>query len=250
MAPLVDGIIRKPDGANVAFLLIHGFGADVDELASLGEELEKRGVASFAVRVAGHGTSPEDLATKTKEDFYESALEGLILVQSWSMEYVFVAGLSMGGALTLELAAKESGINGIVVFSPAVKLGRILRLLPILKRFMKFKSVDLSYIPKMYDLPRTKYDRDSLEAAHEMMKLTSDVRKLLDKVTIPTLIIQSGEDKTIDPSNGQFVYDSISSKDKELHIIEGAEHVITCHPTRNQAYPLVFDFIDRLVKPQ
>ena len=221
-------------------------GADVDELDSLGIELERRGIASFAVSVAGHGTSPEDLATKTKQDFYDSVLTGLKLIRSWNTRYTFIAGLSMGGALTLQLAAQEKDIDGIVVFSPAVKMGGILRLLPILKRFKKFQIVDLSYIPKMYDLPRTKYDRDSLYAAHELMKLTSDVRKNLSKVTVPALIIQSGEDKTIDSSNGKYVYDSINSTDKALHVIKGAEHVITCHPTRHEAYPLVYKFIEKL----
>ncbi|MHA1909231.1 MAG: alpha/beta hydrolase [Candidatus Thorarchaeota archaeon] len=247
MAPKVDGIIRKPDGADVAFLLIHGFSADVDELASLGEELEKRDIASFAVRVAGHGTTPEDLATKKQQDFYSSVKGGLDLVKSWNTNKVFIAGLSMGGALTLLLAANESNIDGIIVFSPAVKFGGVMKLLPLLKRLKKFQSVDLSYIPKMYDLPRTKYDRDSLEAAHELMKLSSEVRKKLRRVTVPTLVIQSGADKTIDPTSGQYVYDSIGSQEKALHVIEGAEHVITCHPTRHDAYPLVFEFVERIV---
>jgi len=244
----VDGIIRRPDGANVAFLLIHGFGADVDELASLGEELEFSGIASFAVRVAGHGTTPEDLSTKSWSDLYDSVLKGLDLVKSWKPSHLYIAGLSMGGALTLRLAALEDGISGIIVFSPAVKIGGgIYKLLPILKRIIKFKRVDLSYIPQMYDLPRTKYDRDSLAAAHELMKLTSDTRNRLMDVTVPTLVIQSGADKTIDPSNGQFVFDRISSQDKQLEIIDDAEHVITCHSTRSIAYPYVFKFINKLM---
>jgi esterase/lipase len=98
----------------------------------------------------------------------------------------------------------------------------------------------------MYDLPRTKYDRDSLEAAHVFLKMTSEIRRNLHRVSVPTLIIQSGADKTIDPKNGQIVYDSINSQDKSLHVIEGAEHVITCHPKRHEAYPYVFKFLERL----
>ncbi len=247
MAQQVNGVIRKPEGANVGFLLIHGFGADVDELASLGIALEKRDIASFAVRVAGHGTSPDDLATKTKQDFYDSVKSGLQLVKTWGMKHIFIAGLSMGGSLTLLLASREPDIDGIVLFSPAIKFGGLLRLLPLLKRFKKFQQVDLSYIPKMYDLPRTKYDRDSLEAAHELMKLISDVRKLLPNITTPALIIQSGADKTIDPASGQFVYERIASKNKSLQVIPGAEHVITCHPKRHEAFPFVFDFIESVL---
>ena len=109
-----------------------------------------------------------------------------------------------------------------------------------------FRYQDKTLAQQMYDLERSKYDRDSLEAAHELMKLQRDTRKRLADVKVPALIIQSGADKTIDPSSGQFVYDRISSADKQLEVIAGAEHVITCHPTRNIAYPFVLSFVKRL----
>jgi len=247
LTPEVNGIIRKPSGANVAFLLIHGFCSDSDELASLGEELESRGMASLAMKIAGHGTTPENLAETTWKDWYDSVTNALSKVKSWDTEYLFVAGLSMGSDLTLYLSTKEKGIDGIVIFSPAVKAGGLVgKLIPLLKLFKKFRSVDLSYIPKMYDLPRTKYDREPLSAIHEFLKFTKETRKILNDVTVPTIIIKAGADKTVDPRNADFVYKSISSEDKKIYTIEGAEHVITCHPTRKDAYPLVFEFIDRL----
>ena len=247
MSPEVDGKIHRPDGANVAFLLIHGFCADIDEMTSLGEALAERGVASFSVRVEGHGTTPEDLATTTSEDWFSSVIDGLNLVKSWKTQYVFVAGLSMGGVLTLLLSTQEEGIDGIVVFSPAIIVGGFAgKLVPLLKIFMKYRNVDLSYIPKMYDLPRTKYDREPLSAIHELLKFVKEARKELPKVTVPTLVIQAGADKTIDPSSGEVVYQAISSTDKEIQVIDNAEHVITCHPTRKDAFPHVFKFIERI----
>ena len=120
MTPETGGIIRHRSGASVAFLLVHGLFADVDELASLGEKLEEQGIASFAVRLTGHGTTPEHLATTTRDDWYRSVNEGLDLVKSWNPAHIFVAGLSTGSALTLLLSTRESGIDGIVVFSPAI----------------------------------------------------------------------------------------------------------------------------------
>ena len=190
LSPDVDGKIHRPDGANVAFLLIHGFRADIDEMASLGEALAEQGVASFSVRVAGHGTTPEDLATTTSGDWYNSVLNGLNLVKSWETQYVFVAGLSMGGVLTLLLSTQEEGIDGIVVFSPAIIVGGFAgKLVPLLKIFMKYRNVDLSYIPKMYDLPRTKYDREPLSAIHELLKFVKEARKKLPKVIVPRPMI-------------------------------------------------------------
>ena len=51
LAPEVMGVATRPEGASIAFLLIHGFCAAPDELATLGKYLEDEGVASFAVQI-------------------------------------------------------------------------------------------------------------------------------------------------------------------------------------------------------
>lgn len=249
MTPEGNGIIRRPAGANVAFLLIHGFTADIDELASLAEELERKGFASLAMSIAGHGTTPEDLASTTWHDWYASAVSALNEIKTWGMEQVFVAGLSMGAALAMYLSTREKGIDGIILLSPVVYIrGFATKLVPFLKHFIKFRTIDLSYIPKMYDLPRTKYDREPLSAIHEFLKLIKEVRDNLKYVEVPALVIKAAADKTAEPENADFVYNSISSEDKTLKEIPEAEHVITCHPTRKDAYPHIFDFIDRLIE--
>ncbi|MFW9932068.1 MAG: hypothetical protein ACFFDR_05365 [Candidatus Thorarchaeota archaeon] len=50
----------------------------------------------------------------------------------------------------------------------------------------------------------------------------------------------------MNPENANYVFNNISSSDKTLQEIQGAEHVITCHPTRKDAYPYVFEFIERI----
>ncbi|MHA2379150.1 MAG: alpha/beta hydrolase [Candidatus Thorarchaeota archaeon] len=240
----VDGVTNRPEGAKIAFLLVHGFSAAPDEVTSLGEYLADRGIASFAVRLAGHATTPEDLSTTTWHDWYESALAGLELVRSWGATNIFIAGLSMGGALSLLMAAKEKDVVGVVPMSPALDAGSMAaRLVPILKFFMKYRNVDLSNMAEMYDIMRTKYPREPLSAYHELLKLMKVVRSELQNVVIPTLVIQSGADKTIDPENGTIVYEGVSSEDKALHVIPGAEHVITCHAKRFEAFELVMDFV-------
>jgi carboxylesterase len=245
LAPQVKGITHRPDGANTAFLLIHGFGAAPDEMASLGTHLAENRIASFSVRLAGHETTPEDWAISTYQDWYNSAYEGLELVKSWKPKSLFVSGLSMGGILTLLLASREKGIDGIVVFSPAFKIRGAAKLVPLLKHVKKYRNIDLSYIPKKYDLPRTKYSREPLSAIHELVKLTKVIRKEISNVEVPILIIGAGSDKTIDPENAAMVFELISSEIKYLQMIEGAEHVITCHPSRHQAYPFILEFIEK-----
>ena len=96
-------------------------------------------------------------------------------------------------------------------------------------------------------MKRFKLNREPVSAYHELLKLQKVVKKSMNNVVIPTIIVQGTEDKTIDPISGQIAHDGISSQDKELHMIEGAEHVISCHPTRTEAYPLILEFIEKIM---
>ncbi len=243
-----SGFERRPNGARIAFLLIHGFAAHVDELETLGEYLEENNLASFSVGIAGHGTSPEDLAETNRHNWYDSAREGLEYVLSWKNEATFVSGLSMGGLLTLALAAREEGIDGIIPISPAIKFGGFLaRLIPVLKHFIPYRKVDLTKMPEMYAVMRFKYDRDPLVSIEELLVLAKEVREELSEVDCPALILQSGEDKTVDPRGAELVFNGISSDYKKLRLVAGAEHVLTCHRTRHQAYPMILDFVREVV---
>jgi len=247
LASKIKGVETRVEGANDAFLLVHGFCAAPDELETLREFLEHRKIESFSVQVAGHGTTPEDLKHTTWEDWYSSVEEGLNLVKSWHPKHLFVAGISMGGALSTLLTSVHEGIDGLVLIAPALKINGILpKLVPILKYVMRDREVDVEKVQKQYDVKRTKYAREPVSAYHELFKLQKQARKIMSKITVPTIIIQGTNDKTISPENGQFAFDAISSKDKQLFMIEGGEHVITCHFTRKDAYPHIEEFVSRI----
>ncbi|MHA1587403.1 MAG: alpha/beta hydrolase, partial [Candidatus Thorarchaeota archaeon] len=78
------GVTLRPDGASVAFLLVHGFCAAPNEVASLGQFLAEKGISSYAVRIAGHETSSEDLSKTFRQEWYKSVSDGLDKVKSWN----------------------------------------------------------------------------------------------------------------------------------------------------------------------
>jgi carboxylesterase len=249
LAPEVEGITTRLQGAPVAFLLIHGFCAAPDELATLGKYLADQGISSFAVQIAGHGTSPDSLKETSWRDWYISVQQGLEVVKSWKIQHLFVAGISMGGALSTLLSSQEKGIDGLVLIAPALRISGILpRLVPLLKYFMKDRQVDVEAVQRIYDVKRMKYDREPVSAYHELFKLQKAARKNLNRIIIPTLILHGTADKTINPENGKLALERIASADKQLHMIQGAEHVISCHPTRNIAYPLIKEFVEKITK--
>lgn len=66
-----------------------------------------------------------------------------------------------------------------------------------------------------------------LRTLTEIDRLMSRVRKLLEKVSAPTLILQATNDDMTGPRNGQFVYDEIISIQKQIVLLDDCYHVIT-----------------------
>lgn len=247
MAHEVKGVIAQSERASVSFLLIHGFGASSDELSTLQNQLSDHGYSSFATQLAGHGTTPEDFRDSTWRDWYESAKSGLDLVRSWNTKYIIIAGFSMGGLLAALLAAEQKRIDGLVLIAPAIKIpGTLFKLIPFMKLIMKWREIDVEAAQRMYDIKRFKLAREPVSAYHELSKLQKVVKKNLQNIEIPTLILQGTDDKTVDPGGAKIILDGISSKIKELQFIPGAEHVISCHPTRALAYPHILRFIEQV----
>jgi carboxylesterase len=243
----VEGLETRPKGASSAFLLVHGFCAAPNELASLGEYLESLGSASFAVQLAGHGTTPNDLKRSTWQDWYHTAVGGLDVVRSWNPRRLFVAGFSMGGALSVLLASEEKDIDGLVLIAPALKIDGLLpKLVPFLKHIIKYREIDIVKAQEPYEIKRTKYSREPLSAYDQLFKLQKRALQSLARVVVPTIVIQGTKDRTISPKNGELAYNGISASKKELYMIEDAEHVIPCHWTRNKAYPFIKQFIERV----
>jgi len=104
-------------------LLIHGFCGTPPEMRGLGEHLAASGFRVHGALLKGHGTTPEDLASTRWTDWAESADAQLAELRKECAQ-VFVSGQSMGGALSLVLAARNPDVVAIATLSALVNLGR------------------------------------------------------------------------------------------------------------------------------
>jgi carboxylesterase len=66
-----------------------------------------------------------------------------------------------------------------------------------------------------------------LRTLTEIDRLMNRVRGDLEKVSVPTLILQATDDDMTGPRNAQFVYDEISSLRKRIVMLDDCYHVIT-----------------------
>src|SRR3569833_411179 len=94
------------EGNDVGVLVLHGFTGSTQSVRDLGEGLHKRyGFTVVGPRLPGHGTSPDDMETTGYLDWVGEAERALHALAARKRQ-VFVTGLSMGGSLTLNLAAR------------------------------------------------------------------------------------------------------------------------------------------------
>src|SRR4051794_21475551 len=107
------------EGNEVGCLLLHGFTGTPQNVRPLADYLARRGLAVAAPRMPGHGTTAADLDKTGPEEWLGAAEQALADLRS-RCSTVFVAGISMGGTITLELARRHPDLPGIVVMAAPV----------------------------------------------------------------------------------------------------------------------------------
>lgn len=111
-----------------AVLLLHGFTGSPWEVRPLGESLAARGFHVYAPRLPGHGLTPEEMLHVSADDWKQAAFNAYDGLSRFPQ--VYVAGLSMGGLLSVLIAAQRE-VQRIVLMAPVFGLrpvsGRLLR---------------------------------------------------------------------------------------------------------------------------
>ncbi|TLM68182.1 MAG: alpha/beta fold hydrolase [Deltaproteobacteria bacterium] len=232
-----------PAEATVAVLLVHGFSATPWEMRPLAADLAKRGFASLAVRLPGHGTTPEDLAGRRWEEWQDTVLRGYDLLAA-RYHRVYGAGLSTGALLLLALA-RQRRPAGAVLLSPYLRLRHSLAPIAGWLRFLKpyqHRTVSGSEAGHYYA-------RRPLAGVHQINRLVRELSPRLGEIDLPVLAIHGEGDRTIDIDSGRQLVDRMSSKVKVYERLgPEAPHVLigTGNPLREAVFDLVGKFLGEL----
>jgi len=106
--------------SRVGVLVIHGYTGSPQSMGYLARSLAQAEYTVATPRLAGHGTTPADMATKTASNWIADVNEGIDWLKE-RCDSLFVTGLSMGGTLTLYLAAQYPDLfKGIIPINSAV----------------------------------------------------------------------------------------------------------------------------------
>lgn len=213
-------------GNKTGVLLIHGFTGTTQSMRFLGEQFRDAGYTVMAPRLAGHGTAPQDMETRTFLEWIRDVESALLELQE-TCTTIFVAGLSMGGTLTLYLAEKYPKIAGIMPINAAIRMDEFREYYEGLakegKRFVSGIGSDV----KEEGVKELAYQQSPVKSMEQLLLLMEEVREKLSVITTPALIFSSEVDHVVPPENSTYIFESIRSEDKVLIKLEHSYHVAT-----------------------
>ena len=221
----------------------------------MGESLNKQGFTCLGIRLAGHATHMDDMIASRLTDWTASVEDGFHLL-SGSVDRIYLAGLSMGGVLSL-LMSTRLDVAGVISISAPYELPRDPRNYPIW--LIKLYSWFVKYAPKSGDEPgagwfdkqafkdHVSYDRNPVRSVAELKLLLMEMRNALPLVRKPVLLVHSQDDSYVLPVHADKIYDAlVNASDKTKLYVAESGHVVTRDAARDQAFEAALDFIRTL----
>ena len=246
--PHLDPSAFELPGGSTGCLLIHGFTGSAVEMRPMGDYLAARGLTVSAPLLPGHGTTPEDLARTTWQDWLAHVEEELERLRE-KCEQVFVVGFSLGALLALHLATQRE-MTGLVMLSPALLVSdwRI-HLVPLLRHVIRTMPKDSD--PQHSDMADKEalkgfwsYDVHPVPAAYQLYLLQKVVRSELGRIRAPVLVIYATRDTAIHPQSGPTLCNELGSPDKEQLVLHNSGHGIVLDVEREMVFQKTCEWVD------
>jgi len=230
----------RPQNSTTAALLVHGFTGTPWEMRPLADFLAQAGIASLAVRLPGHGTTPEDLSGRRWQEWLHSVEDGYQILGD---EFTSVFGMGMStGCLLLLATAASKGFSGLVLFSPYL---RILHRLASYAGWIRwFRPYHLKHSSEEYQMRY--YNRKPVAGIHQINLLVKSVRRQLGEISCPVMAFNTEDDNTVD-AKSSFELMTLLNSSVKIHAMYGPDipHVLTLegNPCRGSMFTQTAQFV-------
>jgi carboxylesterase len=269
------GFSLKGDNGST-IVLVHGLTGTPNEMRFVANSLNRAGYSVICPRLANHGGSIRVLKYTRWQEFYGSVRDVFTKGELASNTGpVFTGGLSMGALLAL-LAADEfkDTVAGVSCLAPTLfydgwnspqsKFFLPLGYHTFLKYFFYFKEEPpygvkneaiQERIHKYYGSAKLDDIENAAQYGYpyfpiallcQLKFLVRHLTKKLPGMRFPVQLIQAKDDDMTSVKNSKFIYDAISSADKEMILLYNSYHVITADQERDVVAEKMRAFFDRL----
>jgi len=263
-AQIRDFRFRLDAKSGKAVLLIHGLTGAPGEMKFLARRLYKRGLSVAAPLLAGHGLDEAHLLRTDWRDWRDSLRKPLEELRA-DHDEVYVAGICVGGALGLALAAEEPRIKAAAVYSMTYRYdGWNMRhwyspLAPFIEPFAGLPLIRrLSFEePYPFGLKDERLrdgmtatqgavipgalDRLPLGAMAQMYRLAKHLDTIGSQIRLPTLLVHARDDDMAHPRNSERLQKALGGPTR-LHLLEDCYHMVHVDLQRDLVADLTADF--------
>ncbi len=212
-------------GPRAGVMVSHGFTGSPHGIRDWARSLAGAGYAVRMPLLPGHGTSWEELAETRWQDWHE-AVDAAYLELAAECDYVVVAGLSMGGALALRIAATRP-VAGAVLVNPGLVIDDPRAPLAGLLKYVLRSTPAIANDTLKPGVDEGAYPRTPVGAVHEVHKMFKDTRRLLPRITAPIRVYRSAVDHVVSDSSLAALRRGLTHARLEVLGLENSYHVAT-----------------------
>ncbi len=229
-------------------LVIHGFTGNPGSMRGLAQAFADAGYDVELPRLPGHGTTVEDMLTTDWTDWsgeVESAYQRLAARCS----HIVVAGLSMGGLLTLWIAGQHSQIAGIVCINPVAQ-PQADEVLAMLQGMLDAGTVIMPGIGSDIadpDVHENAYEGTPLPCLLNMLTQgAAVVAGTYHSLRMPMLLMNSPQDHVVEPAQAEYLAHAYGGP---LHrvTLERSYHVATQDYDKELIFSESIKFANRVI---
>ena len=242
-----DALPYEAGNGPTGVLLCHGFSGSTQSMIGWARHLEAAGFQVLLPRLPGHGTTWQECNQTAWTDWYACVDEAFAMLSA-RCEQVFLAGLSMGAALSLRLAEQHgAAVSGLVLVNPFInQRDPRIHILPILR-------VIPSFAGRVNDIAKPGedewgYHRLPLRALYSLTLLWADLRRNLDRVDQPLLVYRAIHDHVVDASSVRLIKEGVRSSDQTYIELQRSYHVATLDYDAEDIFDGSVAFFRRLTK--
>lgn len=232
-------------GGPYGALVLHGFSGCPHSMRGVAEALAGVGFTVELPRLPGHGTSVDDMLTTSWAD-WSAHVEATYQDLAARCEKVVVTGLSMGGTLTLWLAARHPEIVGIAPINGAAEaMPEMAELIGGMIEAGEITMPGIGGDIAKEGVEEMAYDLVPLQGFVGLGQAVDELQPKLGSITMPALIINSVNDHVVAPSSSDHIAASLGGPVERL-VLEDSYHVATLDHDADRINDAVVAFAQRV----
>ncbi len=228
-------------------LVIHGFTGNPSSMRELAESFAAQGFHVELPRLSGHGTTIEDMIPTRWSD-WSADVEAAYKVLASRCTQVVVAGQSMGGALTLWLAAHHPEITGIVCINPVAQ-ARSAEEIAFFEVIIESGEESIAGIGSDISDPNVtenSYGGTPLRAGYSMyVDGVAPLTQHYPQMVMPMLLINSVQDHVVEPTQSDYLVANYGGTIDRV-MLERSFHVATQDVEKDVVMARSVDFAKKI----